>query len=128
MEREKLEGTAYWLHANHLHRIYVCPECPFVLSEASILGSHLERHCDVQSPVVGSKGLIKSKSCPKGCGRYFAPGRGIGEHLITCDGQSPLNGKEKEDPKDFDAIPVVDLAERAIRGEIKSSHTREIKQ
>ena len=112
METRGVEATAKWLHANHLHRFYICPECGFVSDEPSALGNHIERHREVLEPVVGKRGKIKSKLCPRGCGRYFTPGRGLVEHVPVCTGEKPIvNGTSyHEKTPSFEQMPVMRLA------------------
>lgn len=72
----------------------VCPECLKEYDDPRKLAFHLERHREVKGPVYAIRGALRSRECPKKCGRHFLHPKEYREHAPLCDGQQPITREQ----------------------------------
>lgn len=85
-------------------RDIVCPECTQTLPPDDAL-FHLERHREVCGPAYSRRGILRSRPCAKGCGRWFESQtnkRASTEqrrHESACRGEAPFPRRSLEETR-----------------------------
>jgi len=76
-----------------------CPDCPEQFKDLDTMAVHLQRHMDVNGPIITVRGKKRSIECPAKCGRHFPCKYNQGVkpefryHIKICDGSAPLVGR-----------------------------------
>jgi len=82
-----------------------CTSCTEQFDDLDTMAVHLQRHMDVNGPIITVRGKKRSIECPAKCGRHFPCkfNQGVKPefryHIKICDGSAPLIGRiTKEEP------------------------------